>query len=136
MVLHVANADDQPLQYGPVAVVEAANLHRRLVRERREQRAHLFAAVLQVAQQLVFREYPFRKHAGRVQLIQRKRRRWHEPLGRLRRVVVEEEEGVIRHVPELRPLRTVAPQRVRARGDRVLQHVDRRAELVPEGGSE
>ncbi|HEX5759617.1 MAG TPA: hypothetical protein VF121_10515 [Thermoanaerobaculia bacterium] len=47
----------------------------------------------------------------------------------------EKEERVEDHLPELRPPRAVSPQLLRTGDERVLEHLDRGAELLPEDGS-
>src|SRR5207253_3170055 len=80
---------------------------------------------------LLFRIRPFGKDPGGVQLGESEGIRRSEFLERVGQIKIQEEERVIREVPELGSLGAVAPEKLRTGDQSIFEHFDSRPELPP-----
>jgi len=132
-MLYVTHVVEQQVSSAYVQPSEMTICRRVLVGHRVDGRATLGSAMYQISPELVA-GVRLGNDARGIELVERERRRRSESLLRFGEVQIEKEQGVEHHIPELKLwlLRRVDPHLVGTRDDRVVEHVDRRAILLPD----
>jgi hypothetical protein len=133
--LDVTQADQKQFRKGFIEPLELAAALGLIVRQLSQRRPALFPAMLEVSKQLLLGIRVFGKDAGRIQFIQIERMGRMERIDSAGEVQVQKEERVKDDVPILGLLRAIGPKRLRASSDGIFEHIDRGAELPPEGRS-
>src|SRR6187401_2282040 len=132
MVLDVAHVVEQELDRSRLPPYEDVPLARVLRRESMDHRVGALPSLLEIHLELLLGIGLRRNDPGWIQLLERELWRGHVALDPAERIEVEPEESVVGRIPVLGLPRPIAPQAFWTCVDRVLEHADRRSELLPE----